>query len=174
MAVKWIRMYNSAKVNPVHLKPEDVNISNIAHSLSIINRFTGQSRFAYSVGLHSILVASFCSKKNKLWGLLHDAPESFINDLASPVKNQKEMKPYRNVERHIKNVIAYVFGLPKRIPDEVIEIDHRIVQDEGKYLFTKWDLPKGHKPLIKYVPYLLPDEVENMFINTFNVIIGGL
>jgi hypothetical protein len=166
--VKWIRTYTGAKVNPVQLRSEDVNIIDIAHSLSNLCRFTGHVRFFYPVALHSVLVSRACSPKNRLWGLLHDAAEPYINDIASPVKCQREFKIYRSLERKIQGIIAGVFGLPKQIPEEVNIIDHHIVQDEGSFLFNNWELPPGHHKRWTDFPEITPREAEKIFLKTFN------
>jgi hypothetical protein len=60
----------------------------VAHALSLLNRYTGHIPYPYSVAEHSTLAA-------KVWGrtplerlaiLLHDAHEAFMGDIATPVK----------------------------------------------------------------------------------------
>lgn len=67
------------------------NIEEIAHSLAIINRFTGHTSRPYSVAEHSLLVSRIAASEGaspvaQLAALLHDAHEAYIGDLASPVK----------------------------------------------------------------------------------------
>lgn len=71
-----------------HSLPE---INEIAHALSMINRFTGHTTRPYSVAEHSLLVAQMASEEGaspitQLAALLHDAHEAFTGDVSSPAK----------------------------------------------------------------------------------------
>jgi uncharacterized protein len=165
--VKWIRTYTGRKVNPVHLQPDDINIIDIAHALHLLCRFTGHTKKFYSVAYHSYNVFSRCSPKNKPWGLLHDAAEAYMNDLASPFKNQIALAEYRRIEIRNLRVIAKAFTLPKEVPSEVWDIDCTIVNDEGRILFDKWNLPAGHVPILHSIPTLSFRKVEKLFLDSF-------
>ena len=75
--------------------PLDIEIQDIAHGLSFVARWNGQTSgdFPYSVAEHSLLVERIFSELNpnsspqaRLVALLHDAPEYVLGDLISPVK----------------------------------------------------------------------------------------
>lgn len=74
------------------LMPTNVpNIGEIAHSLSMINRFTGHCSRPYSVAEHSILVLDIARTMTDdpnvlMAALMHDAHECITGDVASPVK----------------------------------------------------------------------------------------
>lgn len=66
-------------------------ISEIAHALAQINRFTGHCHRPYSVAEHSLLVADLARMDGatsivQLAALMHDAHEAFCGDMSSPVK----------------------------------------------------------------------------------------
>lgn len=66
-------------------------ITEIAHSLAQINRYTGHCERPYSVAEHSLLCASYAKAMNmtplaQLVVLMHDAHECITGDVASPVK----------------------------------------------------------------------------------------
>lgn len=88
----------------------------IAHNLSIINRFAGQSRFPVSVADHSIRVARLMylmsgnNPKVCMEGLLHDAHESIIVDMPHPWKG--ELPSYVSVEDSLEASIREEFNLP--------------------------------------------------------------
>jgi hypothetical protein len=68
-----------------------VDIYDIAHHLSQINRFTGATRRSYSVAEHSILCASLAFRYGQPISvqfacLLHDAHEAYLSDMATPIK----------------------------------------------------------------------------------------
>lgn len=69
--------------NPENYK---YSVKGIAASLSKLCRFTGHTRNFYSVAEHAVLVSKLVPKEYSLWGLLHDAHEAFIGDIASPLK----------------------------------------------------------------------------------------
>jgi hypothetical protein len=95
-------------------KPVDeVDIRDIGHHLSMVNRYTGGSPFPVSVAQHSVWVSEqFNDLDMQLAGLLHDAPEAYINDLASPVKHNPKLLAYRETDDAISKVVFEAFGLP--------------------------------------------------------------
>lgn len=67
------------------------DISEIAHALAQINRFTGHCKRPYSVAEHSVLVSSIAAGEGasisaQLAALLHDAHEAYTGDVSSPAK----------------------------------------------------------------------------------------
>src|ERR1700674_199080 len=77
---------------------EDVCIEDIAHSLSLLCRFTGHVKQFYSVGEHSVRVSYLCPPEYQLWGLLHDAGECYAGDVNRPLKYSPGMEAYREYE----------------------------------------------------------------------------
>lgn len=78
---------------PGSLAPDarPVLIEDIAHHLSMINRFTGATSRPYSVAEHSLLCADIAQRMNlsaaiQLCMLMHDAHEAYTTDLSSPAK----------------------------------------------------------------------------------------
>lgn len=68
-----------------------IDIYDIAHALSIQNRFTGHTKRPYSVAEHSLLVADMLQAAGfgagiQLAGLMHDAHEAYTSDVSSPAK----------------------------------------------------------------------------------------
>lgn len=74
-----------------HDEGRPIRIADIAHQLSMINRFHGATLRPYSVAEHSLLVSQIIEKQGhsvsvQLAGLMHDAHEIYTQDLASPAK----------------------------------------------------------------------------------------
>ena len=95
-------------VNP---EGSDFSILDIASSLSKICRFTGhvhRDRF-YSVAEHSVNVSLLVPPRFALAGLLHDAAEFILQDIASPLK--RLLPDYRALEARIERVIFKKFGV---------------------------------------------------------------
>ena len=81
------QMPSGAIIDLETLTFEQVNFRDIAASLAKICRFTGATFSHYSVAQHSILVASILPPQLQAYGLLHDAHEAYLGDIATPVKN---------------------------------------------------------------------------------------
>lgn len=78
---------------PRTMSPEarPIRIGDIAHHLSLINRFTGATMRPYSVAEHSLLCAEIAKHEGAPAGLqmamlMHDAHEAYTTDLSSPAK----------------------------------------------------------------------------------------
>ena len=124
--MSWIETYTGKKFYPLNPRPEDVDIIDIAHSLSMQCRFNGHTRFFYSVAEHSAMVskelaATGYNKLIQLYGLLHDAAEAYVCDLPRPIKRQ--IKEYEPIEVRVQGVIWEGFNLPAPA-----ETDRKILQ----------------------------------------------
>ena len=123
----WQRMLSGRRLDLLDPTPVDIEIEDIAHGLSFVARWNGQTRgdFAYSVAEHSLLVerlyTRLCTKPQPKWqlaALLHDAPEYVIGDMISPVK--AAVGPgYGALDERLAAAVHIRFGLPAAIPREV-------------------------------------------------------
>jgi hypothetical protein len=120
----WQRMLSGRILDLLDPSPVDIEIEDIAHGLSFLARWNGQTigDFPYSVAEHSILVEKIYSYLNpevsvkwKLIALLHDAPEYVIGDMISPVKS-KVGPGYEELDNRLMSAILLRFGLPSTIP----------------------------------------------------------
>jgi uncharacterized protein len=111
-------------------RPEDVHIEDIAHGLSNICRFSGQSRKFFSVAQHSVLVSEQLTKPYQLAGLLHDAAEAYVGDIITPVKHA--IKGFDKIEAKIMGAIRTRFGLDegRSFWNEVKKADDMIMATE--------------------------------------------
>lgn len=121
-------------------RPEDVDIRDIAHALSMICRFTGHVSRFYSVAEHSLLVAKNLPVKYQAFGLLHDASEAYLTDVSGPLKSLVALAEYKNLEIRATQCIFARFGLPFWIPEQVKSIDRSALVAERNALFS---LPEG-------------------------------
>jgi len=88
---EFIGTRSGCKINLDDPQPDDFILDDIAIGLSHVARFNGQTDWHYSVAQHSVLVARYLLARYNdttlaLQGLLHDASESVICDLPTPVK----------------------------------------------------------------------------------------
>ena len=123
----WQRMLSGRRLDLLDPTPLDIEIEDIAHGLSFVARWNGQTsgNFPYSVAEHSLLVEQIFSKSSKnsekkwcLAALLHDAPEYVIGDLISPVKSTIGIG-YQSLENRLTSATNLRFGLPAKIPDNI-------------------------------------------------------
>ena len=126
----WILTQSGRTFHPFDPKIEDVDIFDIAHSLSMQCRYGGHSNKFYSVAEHSLYVSELVTRENALWGLLHDATEAYVTDIPSPLK--KGIPLWSTVENNIMRVICEKFNLSSIEPSEVKHIDTLICNDEMK------------------------------------------
>jgi len=86
-----IDTYLGGSFDVLHPSVDQVRIEDIAHHLSIINRYIGATRKAYSVAEHSTLVVRLMEGDGLhpelcFAGLMHDAHEAYVGDISSPIK----------------------------------------------------------------------------------------
>ncbi len=123
----WQRMLSGRRLDLLDPTPMDIEVEDIAHGLSFVARWNGQTLgdYPYSVAEHSLLVEQIYGRmtpkapvKWRLAALLHDAPEYVIGDMISPVK--AAVGPgYGELDRRLTAAIHIRFGLPAQIPATV-------------------------------------------------------
>ena len=123
----WQKMLSGRILDLLDPSPVDIEIEDIAHGLSFLARWNGQTigDYPYSVAEHSILVEKIYSYLNpdvsvkwKLIARLHDAPEYVIGDMISPVKS-KVGPGYEELDNRLMSAILLRFGLPSAIPMKI-------------------------------------------------------
>lgn len=169
----WIQLYSGRKFYPMDPKVEDIDIEDIAHSLSNMCRFTGHCRSFYSVAQHSVLV-SYLVGGHALYGLLHDASEAYMVDMPRPIKRLKEMQPFRDMEHKVMQAICKRFNLPEQEPAVVKEADTKMLATEARDLMgplhPDWNQPVP--PLPFKIEPLPPKEAKELFINRYIELTG--
>jgi len=166
-------------------------IDDVAHSLSLINRYNGHSPTPFSVAQHSLLVSKILAARQEgpllqLFGLLHDAHEAYLGDITKPMKTLLDSVgvPYREWEKKIDEIVLIsLFGLqdwaklPKSslLQDLVKSADIMAFEIE-KFLFTSPSKPltlkretlavRGHGVLsdLEQIQKMSPTAVEKVFL----------
>jgi hypothetical protein len=134
MAPTAMQTFTGKIVDLRNFTADDVRLADIAHALALINRFTGHSKVPYSVAQHSVMVSHLTRPENALWGLMHDASEAYLGDVARPLKVL--VPEYRALEHHVQRVIASVFRLPWPIPEDVKHADNEALLAEKRDIIT--------------------------------------
>ena len=139
----YIATYTGHHFYPLEPDPDDVNIEDIAHALSLLCRGNGHVSTFFSVGQHCLNCANEakmrgCSPRVVLACLLHDASECYLSDVPRPFK--KEIKEYMMWENRILSVIytKYLGSelteeeslAVKRIDDDMLAYDLNVLLHE--------------------------------------------
>jgi 5'-nucleotidase len=86
----FIQTYSGKMFNIFDFGEDDIDIVDIAHSLSLICRFNGHCKEFVSVAQHSVLASKKMEQIGcvlSLFGLLHDSSEAYLGDIITPLKN---------------------------------------------------------------------------------------
>lgn len=141
----YIATYRGGRFWPMDPRADEIHVVDIARALAMTCRYRGHCRFYYSVAEHSVLISRAVPEADALAGLLHDAPEAYLGDMASPIK--RYMPDYRAIEDRLAVVVAERFGLTTIEPPSVKSADARIIADEAPRLFLDTspfvDLPQA-------------------------------
>jgi 5'-deoxynucleotidase YfbR-like HD superfamily hydrolase len=169
MTSPYIRVKSGKKFHVLSPKPCEIEISDIAHALSHLCRFTGHCSEFYSVAQHSCHVSDILPDDLKLIGLLHDASEAYCNDIASPLK--KTLPQYIDVENNIQKVICRRFKLIYPYPAAIKTADRVLLATELRDLIGHNDhkiIPL--KPLDKKIKAWSTAKSRTEFLKRFNVL----
>jgi len=121
-----IRTYSGLLIDLLNPDPKLIMLGDIAHSLSLINRFGGHTPQPYSVAEHSILVASsYDDPKDYRTALLHDASEAYLGDMVGPLKHSGEMRAFILIELSWEKALAERFDLYPPSDEFVSEVKER-------------------------------------------------
>ena len=135
------------KFDFLDLTSNKFDMREIANSLSMLCRFNGHVPTFYSVAQHSVLVSNLCPKRHKLTGLLHDAMETYIGDIVSPLKQQVEICGFtaEEYEQLLWEKFSEQYNVPKKIPEVVKLADIEATLQEAVFLgmdISEWELGK--------------------------------
>ena len=126
----FIITYTGKTFNLTSPLPNDIDIVDIAHHLSCLNRFTGAAREPYTIAQHSVLVSTLC-RKHQFIGLMHDSHEAYVNDISNPFKRMPQMSGYREVEDVLQEAVFKKFKIHGTVPSEVKYADRLACIWEG-------------------------------------------
>lgn len=145
------------------------DVVDIAHALSHICRFTGHCRTFYSVAQHSVLVSRVVPKEHAFAGLMHDAAEALIGDVAKPLKVL--LPDYARIEQRIERAVFARFGIPPELPDCVKQADRILLRTEQRDLMDAdghhWQFTGNATPLPDRIFPVLPGAARRMFLERF-------
>lgn len=124
--------YSGHQIDMSNIRVFDIRSADIVHALTQVCRFSGHCKEFYSVAQHSILVANLCKPEHKLAGLLHDAPEAYLGDVPTPIKQL--LPEYRKIEAELWRNIATAYDLPLTLHESVHYCDRLALAVEADAL----------------------------------------
>lgn len=148
----------------------DFRIEDIAHSLSLQCRFNGHCREFYSVAEHCVRLSYIVPHGDALWGLMHDASEAYLMDLARPIKRYSAMgQLYKEIEVGLMASICEAFGLPEGEPESVTLADRVMLVTEKRDLLGPEPQPWTHfdEPMPEHIVPWSPQDAETFFLMRF-------
>jgi len=103
-----ITTYTKISMDPTKPTPDEIEIRDIAHALSLMCRANGHFPHFYSVAQHcnkccTEALARGLSTRIQLICLLHDASEAYLSDITRPVK--QSLPTYRKIEKVLQDLI---------------------------------------------------------------------
>lgn len=171
--VAWIQTFSGRRFNPTDPNPDAIVIQDIAHALSMQCRFSGHCQEFYSVAQHSVYVSHICNTEDALWGLLHDASETYLVDIPRPLKHSGKFGAYIEMESVMQLAICQRFGLDPVEPPSVKVADKILLATEARDLMGElhcsWRQSK--EPLPFKIESWSPKEAEAKFLDRFSKLI---
>ena len=184
----WQRMLSGRRLEILDPSPLDIEIEDIAHGLSFLARWNGQTvgDYPFSVAQHSLLVENIFSMQfpdmdnpSKLFALLHDSAEYVIGDMISPIKSHLGAE-YEELDENLTTAICMRFNIPtKKI--ETIKKRVKIADKKAAWLeainlagFSQREADRifgKQKEIEGFESNLLPEApfiVRKNFVNRFN------
>lgn len=115
-----VKTYRGIYFDLLDPKAKDVRLADIAHALSLVNRFGGHTPNAYSVAEHSLIVSAQIERRTgrkdlAAAGLFHDAAEAYIGDMNGLLKASHVGEAFRKVEQRLSREIEIRFLFPEGI-----------------------------------------------------------
>ena len=167
----WIQTFTGKALYPLDPRPEEIDIRDIAHALSMQCRYGGHAKYFYSVAEHCVTLSNLVPPHLAFSALMHDAAEAYLVDVPRPIKSS--LGGYREIEAGLEAVILPLFGLPFPNPPEVMEYDTRILKDERAQLMAAPPIPwthgfsEGMEPLGARIFGFSPMVAEDRFLRRF-------
>ena len=166
----WIETFTGLEFHFMNPQPDEIDMKDIATSLSKQCRFGGHCTIFYSVE-HSVYIADWLYEQTNdsilaFQGLLHDASEAYLIDIPRPIK--PFLTNYYDIEGRVMEAIFNRFNLPIKLDNRIKDADSRILVDERRDVMSNsgnvWQTD-SLLPLGVTIVGLSPSEAEELFID---------
>jgi uncharacterized protein len=130
----YIRTYSGGRFWPLDPRAEDVKLEDVAHHLSLKNRFNGATRRPLTVAQHAVMLSKILEDRGlghlSYAALHHDDSEAFLPDVPTPVKPY--LKGWHRIEAaNMKAIAVEAFGVDPKQLKEIKPWDKSLATDEA-------------------------------------------
>lgn len=180
----WILTATGQHFWPLDPRPEEVVLEDIAHALSNLCRWTGHTKWHYSVAQHAVAVAVMVERFSPdlaLAALHHDDAEAYLGDWARPVKRSAKLVRHNDhvsgtetidvTEDRLLDVIFVALGIPNpgRGWAVITAADDLVLHQEKKVLMPAdsapgWQLLGEPPRPAPRLPKLTPEEAKEHWL----------
>lgn len=148
----------------------EYTIEDVAHALSLINRFNGHTDRFYSVAQHSVLASEHVRAGWEYEALMHDAPEFVVGDMTRPLS---ELCPdYKALKKRIEASVCRRFEVLYPFPPVIHEIDIRMLRTEQEQLMDAgndvWGITQGVEPIPVRLMSWSPEHARKRFLERYH------
>jgi uncharacterized protein len=172
---RWIQTASGKKFHFNSSHPEEVDIQDIAVTLSRMPRWVGHTADFMSVSQHCVLTSILVKElggtpQEEMMGLLHDATEGYMCDIPKPLKNLIPL--FKEIEDKVWTKISkHFFGKALDLPLIVHHADGIMLATEARDLFAFPPLENWVKgcppPWEKKIKPVGPKAAHTMFLKRY-------
>jgi uncharacterized protein len=154
MLAPRIRTFTGMQFDFLNPTAKSIQFDDVAQGLAQECRFSRQTSLFYSVAEHSVLVSKILQRRGAAHsvlqlGLMHDAAEAYMGDMASPLK---QLCPdFKRIEARVMDAVIERFRLPPRDHQFAWAMVHQADLDaraiEGVELMSGFDGEYGRVPI---------------------------
>jgi hypothetical protein len=173
--------YKGRIIDLRNMEPEDFDVVEIAHALSLRCRFGGMSKEFYSVGQHSFYASWMVPAKKALAALLHDGVEAYLGDMVSPLKPL--FPEFKTFEKKLGGQMALSFSLAvdaledpdiKMVDQKLMALEAAYLMTDPSFVFDYVGTPDGSMFMIDRSFHCWePKIAEDIFMQRFNELKDG-
>lgn len=166
-----ILLISGREVDPFEITADEIDIMDIAHSLSMQCRYAGHIPFFYSVAEHCCRAVQLYADELRLSTeelrgdktarsiLLHDADECYIQDMVNPTKMRDFMAPYRAAGDRIHGLVSEKFDCLPMVDGQHDKVVKQF--DAEAYQWERTNIRAGQRA------GLAPADAERAFIGAW-------
>ncbi len=176
--------YSGKQISLLNPSIEDIDLSDIVHSLCAQKRFLGHPERCITVAHHSVLVAKRIDPNKprlRMAALMHDSHEAYTGDITSPMKEAIcafcDCDPIKKIQDKLDSLIFkkfFVGILNDEEKSQIKKADDYILAKEAHLGYRPKDVPDWAHAILNFKDIettinfnLTPTHVREMFISEF-------